>query len=560
MEINGADIRGSEVKHLPIISAYASRIGLVEAIDDLLDCDMEVSPGRMVLAMILDSLSGRSPLFRMQEFLDDQDVELLLGEDIPPAKIRDHTFGRVLDRLADVGTNKVLGAVTMGVMKSFDLDMSHVHHDTTSHALYGDYAFYDEDSPADPFVITHGFSKDHRPDLKQLVHSLLCVDHGIPIYSKLHDGNASDKNINRNIVSEMVKRMRKLGRQDFVYVADSALITKDNLSLMDEWEGGCLFLSRLPMTYSQCRNAIGRAVAPDADAWEEIGVIADGPATKNRKPASYKAFETTVTLYDISYRAIVVHSDAHDKRRKKRVEKELEKDVKELTKLTKKLEKVSYACLPDAQAAVDLLPSGTYHKLSAEIEPVHRYARGRPRADGTRRIADTRYTLKIRISPNNEAIDKARQEAGCFVLITNAPSVGPNAVSAKQLLSTYKDQHMVESNFAFLKDPVFVNALFLKSPRRIEALGLVLILALLIWRLIERTMRLNLKHDQAKIRGWVNRQTSRPTTFMMTTKFPRMLVLQVGGQRNLVKPLNQTQLKYLKILDLTPEVFTTVPP
>jgi transposase len=242
------------------------------------------------------------------------------------------------------------------------------------------------------------------------------------------------------------------------------------------------------------------------------------------------------------------------------VEKELEKDVKELTKAAKKLEKVNYACLPDAQAAAARLPSGTYHALSAEIEPVHTYARGRPRSDGTRSITDTRYALKIRITPKNEAIEKARQEAGCFVLITNAPSSGSKAVSAKQLLTIYKDQHMVESNFAFLKDPVFVNALFLKSPRRIEALGLVLILALLIWRLIERTMRANLKTNKAKITGWVKRQTSRPTTFMMTTKFSGMLVLSVGGRRHLLRPLNEVQLQYLKILDLTPEVFTTVPP
>jgi transposase len=558
MEINGQELRGSEVKHLPIISAYVSRIGLVEAIDGLLDCDMEVSPGRMVLAMILDSLSGRSPLFRMEEFFADQDLELLLGEDIPLAKMRDHTFGRVLDRLAEAGTNKVLGAVIMGVMKSFDLDMSHVHHDTTSVALYGDYAFYDEENPADPFLITHGFSKDHRPDLKQLVHSLLCVDHGIPIYSKLHDGNASDKNINRFIISEMVQRMRKLGRKDFIYVADSALITRDNLSLMNGWEGGCLFLSRLPLTYTECRDAIARAVA--ADTWQDIGVISQQPETGNRKPASYKAFETGVNLYETDYRVVVVHSDAHDKRRTKRVEKELEKDLRELTKSAKKFEKVSYACLPDARAAVIRLPSGSYHGLTANIEPVHTYARGRPKADGTRNIAETRYALKIRITPKNEAIEKARQEAGCFVLITNAPSSGPTAVSAKQLLTTYKDQHMVESNFAFLKDPVFVNALFLKSPRRIEALGLVLILALLIWRLIERAMRLNLKADKEKITGWVKRQTSRPTTFMMTTKFSGMLVLVVGGQRHLLRPLSDIQLQYLKILDLTPEVFTTVPP
>jgi transposase len=68
------------------------------------------------------------------------------------------------------------------------------------------------------------------------------------------------------------------------------------------------------------------------------------------------------------------------------------------------------------------------------------------------------------------------------VLISNTPAEGTGSISARELLTIYKNQHTAENNFAFLKDPVFVNALFLKSPRRIEALGLVLILALLMWR------------------------------------------------------------------------------
>jgi hypothetical protein len=66
----------------------------VERIDALLDCEAEVSPGRVVLAMILDALSGRSPLFRLQEFYEDKDIELLLGESIPLSKLNDDTLGR----------------------------------------------------------------------------------------------------------------------------------------------------------------------------------------------------------------------------------------------------------------------------------------------------------------------------------------------------------------------------------------------------------------------------------------------------------------------------------
>ncbi|MFH1114669.1 MAG: DUF4277 domain-containing protein [Pseudomonadota bacterium] len=122
MCIHTENMQITDARFLPIISAYAKKIGLVERIDALLDCEMEVSPGRIVLAMILDALSGRSPLFRLKEFYADKDIELLLGEAIPLSKLGDDTLGRVLERLWEVGTNKVLGTVMLGVMQTYDLE------------------------------------------------------------------------------------------------------------------------------------------------------------------------------------------------------------------------------------------------------------------------------------------------------------------------------------------------------------------------------------------------------------------------------------------------------
>ena len=53
-------------------------------------------------------------------------------------------------------------------------------------------------------------------------------------------------------------------------------------------------------------------------------------------------------------------------------------------------------------------------------------------------------------------------------------------MSAAALLKTYKGQYGVESDFAFLKDPLVVNDVFFKTPSRIDALGMVLIIALMI--------------------------------------------------------------------------------
>lgn len=550
----GESIRARDVKYLPIVSAYARTLGVVEEIDRLCGSKPAVRHGRVVLALILDALSGRTPLFRLPQAFAKLDTELLLGEETPAEKLNDDAVGRVLDRIFEVGPSKILTAVAVRAVKLFDLDTTHVHHDTTSRTVYGDYDLYGEEVPAQPFVITFGFSKEHRPDLKQLVHSLLCVDSGIPIYSKYENGNESDKTINRNLIPSMVERMRELGQDNFLYVADSSLISRDNVKMMDDWDHGFRFVSRLPLSYRECGRAIARAVREDA--WEDLGTLSDEPVTPNRKPAHYHGFETVVDLYGLWHRALVVHSDAHDERRHKRLQRILEQDRAEMERMMRKQQKIEYACLPDAQAALSRLPRGRFYELYGQIEEQPVYARGRPRAGGTRKINRIRYRLKLTIRAREQAIERALKEAGCFVLISNEPGEAAGGVSSRELLRAYHDQHSVEQNFGFLKDPVFVNALFLKTPRRIEALGLILVLALMVWRLMERTMRISLKDIGSKVIGWNNRKTARPTSFMMTTKFLSVIVIQTETGRFLAEPLDSIQRQFLWSLGLSAAVFT----
>jgi len=464
----GQPIRACDVRFLPIVSAYARTLGFVEEIDRLCGAKRGISYGQIVLALVLDALSGRSPLFRLPDAFAKLDTELLLGEGISPEKLNDDAVGRGLDRIFEVGTGKVLSAIAFRAVKLFDLDSTHVHHDTTSHKVYGDYDLYGEESPDQPFVITFGFSKEHRPDLKQLVHSLLCVDAGIPIYSRCENGNESDKVINHNLIPTVAERMRELDQDNFLYVADSALITPDNLALMDDWKSGFRFVSRLPASYKECGKAIAKSVRQDT--WEDMGTLSEEPPTSKRKPAHYHGFETMVDLYGVWYRALVVHSDAYDERRTKRLEQTLEADKAEMERIATEQEKIEYACAPDAQAAISRLPKGRFHELIGRVEEKPMYAAGRPKADGTRKIQRTTYRLKISLKPREQAVARARKGAGCFVLITNELEEAMGGLGSKELLRAYQDQHSVEQNFGFLKDPVIVNALFLKSPRRIEAL------------------------------------------------------------------------------------------
>ena len=92
-------IEAYQVQHLPIVKAYADKIGLVEPINQVVPTEMAIDPGTIVLGMILDTLSGRSPLYRLEEFFTHQDPALLLGKAIPPETFQDDTVGRVLERL-----------------------------------------------------------------------------------------------------------------------------------------------------------------------------------------------------------------------------------------------------------------------------------------------------------------------------------------------------------------------------------------------------------------------------------------------------------------------------
>ncbi len=103
-------------------------------------------------------------------------------------------------------------------------------------------------------------------------------------------------------------------------------------------------------------------------------------------------------------------------------------------------------------------------------------------------------------------------------MLTNVKEDWEEGYDAKAILKAYKDQHGIEQNFAFLKDPAIINGIFLKKAERIEILGLVLLISLQIWRLFGKSMRKYVKETEYDLPGWKNRRTKRPTSFMLLTK------------------------------------------
>ena len=542
------DVEVYQHGHLPLAAAYCRQLQLAETINTLVPSEMQLSPGLAVTAMVLDVLSGRSPLYHVKDFLAGQDRELLLGEDLDPERFGDYTLARSLDAVAAFGTGRIVTELGIKAVRQFQLDTSAVSFDTTSTSVWGEYEH--DDAEAGP-KITLGHSKDHQPQLKQFMTELLCVDRGVPIFSRTVDGNASDKKLNNEMLQRIGKLMKAhgLGSGAFVYVADSAMVTQDNLRLLD----GHRFISRLPANFGVCDQAIQEAVAKDE--WSEIQILQEIAPSAKRPPARYKAYETTVEIDGNVYRAVVIHSSAHDKRRQKKVEKQLDASRIALEKDISKRQ-TEFFCEADARRAIDESQrrKGSLYHLNGEIQAVAVRRPGRPPKSQPAATV-TRYRVTWTIEENKVAIDELVNQAGCFVLLTNVPRTGPDGLDSFGVLRTYKGQYGVENDFAFLKDPLVVNDLFLKTPARIDALGMILVLALLIARLMEVHMRRSLTVSNETVIGLNEIKTNRPTFYAMTCVIMHIQVLSLNHQRILKNDPSDRQIQFLNALGLDHTVF-----
>jgi transposase len=330
-------------------------------------------------------------------------------------------------------------------------------------------------------------------------------------------------------------------------VADAAMVTEENLRLL----GDNPFVTRLPFSYNEASRVVRQAVSQGS--WEKAGTLNETPSTPKRPVAHYSITEKTVTVYGREYRAVVVHSTAHDKRRLKRINREIQKSQKTLQKLIAEESKREYFCRPDAEAAAYCLQQSDtdLHRITICLTEKLLYARGRPPKNAPRKVSSVRYFLAAQVEEKTEQIQCRCEEAGCFVLLTNVPFQGEKSRSGVELLRAYKDQYGIERNYSFLKDPLIVNDLFLKKPERVEVLGAILLIALLIWNLIEYVLRQHVDKENVDLPGWDNKPTRRPTAFMMSTKFFGVQVIKVGPNYHLLNPLTDVQKLYLEALDMS---------
>jgi transposase len=381
------------VNHMPVIARMCHRIGLIDLINESIPCNTDLDLGTLVVGMVCDTLSGRSPLYKVEEFIKEQDTELLFGMPVDSHRFNDDALGNALDRIHEKGTLKLFTEVSLKAASVFNLDTSKLSFDTTSVNVWGDYD--GAKSGGKIPHITYGFSKDKRMDLKQFMVSMLCVEGNIPISGKMQDGNSSDEKLNNEELQRIGKLLSPLKDNigELIYVADCKLICAGNMALLDD----LLFISRFPGNFKEHNIAVERAI--DADDWEELGVLAETPSpSKKRQRANYRSHETAVIIEGKSYRALVIQTDHLDKRRTNGIENRKAKERKLVEKAIKSAEKTTYHCQEDARKALEILSvkrRTNYWNIKGSMEIIQVHAPGRAPKTGNRKIVDTRYRLLL---------------------------------------------------------------------------------------------------------------------------------------------------------------------
>ena len=225
-------------------------------------------PGVLVKAILMNGLGFVSrPLYLFSQFFDDKGIKVLLGEDVESDYINDDKIGRVMDKLYKYGLNNLFIEIILLVIKKFKIDTKYSHLDATSFHLHGEYKSEEIDEKEEeitrekPIIITKGYSRDHRPDLKQCVLDLITSSDGdIPLLMRAGDGNEADKAVFGKILVEFKKQIIF----DSIMVCDSALYSQENLQLIQHIK----WISRVPMTIKKAKELVQSVEIEDIDSEE----------------------------------------------------------------------------------------------------------------------------------------------------------------------------------------------------------------------------------------------------------------------------------------------------
>ena len=482
-------LRSETVASLPVINHFLARMGLSGVLERHLphdDARLRLAPAAVIGVVVRNLIVAHQLVYALGEWAAPHDPCMLgLGPGDAGA-LNDDRVGRMLDRLFDADRASLITDAVLRSVREFNIELSQLHNDSTTVTFSGAYRGATgkvRGGKATP-AITYGHNKDHRPDLKQLLFVLtVSADGAVPIAFRVEDGNTADDVTHIPTWNELAALV---GRTDFLYVADCKLA---NRAAMDHIAGnGGRFVTVLPRSrkedaefrdwvwnhrpdWTEAHRRPGRRLGEPDEVWHTTPALA--PSAEGHRIIWVRS-STKIDRDAESRRArIAIGIAALDDLNQRLA------SPKTRIKSTVAVEAVATAALDHAVAArwVSFTVTETIE------ESIRQEKRGRPGAN-TRYRKLTRSHHRVTWHVNENVVARDAASDGCFPLITNDLTI-----TAAEALAAYRYQPNLERRNHMLKGPQVVAPVYLRAPRRIEALLLCQFLALLTEALIEREIR-----------------------------------------------------------------------
>ncbi|MEL6152471.1 MAG: IS1634 family transposase [Bacteroidota bacterium] len=509
-----------QLQHLGLVMDTIEQLGIIQHIDEEIPVDTQkgaiVSMGHRVAAMILNGLGFvSSPLYLYDRFLEKKAISRLFGEAVQAKHFNDDALGRCLDALYDYGVEKLFAALAYRIALGHNLLGKSTHLDTTSLSLYGQYPGA-EDAPAGTPIPKQGYSKDHHPDLKQMILTLATSGPAsLPLWMESQSGNASDQ----VILQEAAQRMEAFGGQlqeapNHLYVADSAIYS----SCVAKGKN-VRWLSRVPASIGMAKSPLRKAA--DELRWQPL-------------PKGYRYTMRQIRYKGIDQRWCLIFSQQAYEREVATIDPSILQEEAQAKKHLWHLSCRAFGCQKDDRQEVKTLEKTLkYHRIEAHLTPIEKHAgRGRPAAGAKPSIQG--YRVHGQLVADTAAIAKRKSSKGRFILATN--ELDTDALPDEALLAAYKEQQHTERGFRFIKeDSLHLSSIFLKKPTRISALMMVMVLCLFVYNFSQYQLRRSLAQRKETIPNQVNKPTAEPTMRYVFQLFDNVQLLHGAyGQRERV--------------------------
>jgi len=499
-----------------------------------------------LLVLLFNLACGRRPLYELQQWVLQLDPRLFGYTRWRKNVFNDDRFGRALDKLYGADRASLMTEIVIHAIRVIQLDLSRLHNDSTTLKAFGDIP----GTTRTGLRLERGISKDHRPDLKQLVYCLtVSADGAVPVHYKAYAGNRTDDTTHIqtwNILREIT------GSADFLYVADCKVCTSKQLDYI-VGQGGRV-LTVMPDTWleaKQFKNELREKIKPKK------------LICRRKLPGQDQGFERFSCFTGHSstrkagYRLYWIDSSEKRKRDRQGREQSLQKAEQALTQLMGKLNTRKFKTQKQILKGVEAIlkqhqVEPFYHIQVTALQERSRVqtSKGRP-GPNTRYKTRVQRTYTLSWTRNLQALRRERKLDGIFPLLCTDGSLTP-----KEALMAYKYQPRLEKRFTQFKTIHQAAPLLFKKIERVEAILFLFFLALMLQAIIERTVRLKMKEkniDNLPIYP-EHRLAYHPTTAIIFDRFEEVSLYQLKEGKKPIREfkdsLTKIQIKLLNLLGL----------